>query len=367
MIFVPANRSLSLDARIWPNLRSETTPQWAPWLLAFQVGIAYFFGGVAKINYDWLIAGEPLRKWLGESTEFPLLGQLFTKDWIVYFYAWSGMLFDLLVVPALIWRKTRWLALGAVAFFHLSNSEMFQIGIFPWFMLAASGLFFKPDWFRRLVNWLTKNRWPAHPSDVGRQEKKIASGWASHPRYAGVTVSLLGIWTLLQITIPLRHFLIPGNPSWTEEAHRFSWHMKLRDKQGRARFIVNDPASGKEWVVKPKKYLSARQSRKMVTRPDMILQFSHYLADVFRAKGYPGVEVRALVLAELNGRSEQFLVNPETDLALVKRYEMPATWVMPLTAAWLKDEKSKSVPVTNEEDGLETEQMESEDDTDPNE
>jgi len=60
MIFVPAHRAASIDALIRPKLRSATTPVWALSLLAGQMGIVYFFGGIAKINRDWL-RGEPMR------------------------------------------------------------------------------------------------------------------------------------------------------------------------------------------------------------------------------------------------------------------------------------------------------------------
>ena len=50
MILVPAHRSFSVDARINPALRSSTVPAWALWLVRFQVGIAYFYAGIAKLN-----------------------------------------------------------------------------------------------------------------------------------------------------------------------------------------------------------------------------------------------------------------------------------------------------------------------------
>jgi hypothetical protein len=35
-----------------------------------------------------------------------------------------------------------------------------------------------------------------------------------------------------------------GNVNWTEEGHRFSWRMKLRDKVGEARFFVTAKDTG---------------------------------------------------------------------------------------------------------------------------
>ena len=53
-----------------------------------------------------------------------------------------------------------------------------------------------------------------------------------------------GVWIAVQLLVPLRHFLIPGDPSWTEQAHRFSWHMRLRDKQSTVTFVVGDGDRG---------------------------------------------------------------------------------------------------------------------------
>ncbi len=72
------------------------------WLLRIIVGVPYFFGGIAKINEDWL-SGRPLDSWLAERADtFPILGQFFTETWFVYFFAYSGFLLDLLAVPFLL-------------------------------------------------------------------------------------------------------------------------------------------------------------------------------------------------------------------------------------------------------------------------
>ena len=70
----------------------------------------------------------------------------------------------------------------------------------------------------------------------------------------------------------------------------------------------------------------------MSTRPDMILQFSHHLAREKRKEGYEQVEVRAKVMASLNGRRRQLLVDPTVDLASESRTLLPTPWIMPLIA-----------------------------------
>lgn len=101
MIWIPAHRTLSLDAYRLPSLRALTAPAWTLWLLRLQLGVTYFYGGIAKFSDDWL-RGEPLRTWLADSTDFPLIGRWFTEEWMVYGMADGGLLLDLLIVPFLM-------------------------------------------------------------------------------------------------------------------------------------------------------------------------------------------------------------------------------------------------------------------------
>ena len=54
LIFVPANRAWSLDAYFWPQIARPDAPAWTLWILRFQVAIPYIYGGLAKLNGDWL-------------------------------------------------------------------------------------------------------------------------------------------------------------------------------------------------------------------------------------------------------------------------------------------------------------------------
>ncbi len=83
MIFIPAHRAFSVDAKCLPEIRSDTAPAWALWLLLTQLGIVYFYAGLAKLNGDWLL-GEPMRMWLADERGFPIIGPLFTEGSFLY-------------------------------------------------------------------------------------------------------------------------------------------------------------------------------------------------------------------------------------------------------------------------------------------
>lgn len=323
LIFIPAHRAFSVDALLNPKLRSDTAPAWTLWLLRGQIGIAYFYGGVAKIGYDWL-HGEPMRTWLADRTDFPLIGSYFHEEWVVYVFVLGGLLLDLFVVPGLLWKRTRWFAFGAAVAFHLLNAKLFSIGIFPWFMLCATLLFFPPDSPRRVWRWMTRK-----PADLSLAEPLPDTGPWTPPQK--VITTLLGLYLAFQVLMPLRHHLYPGNVNWTEEGHRFSWHMKLRSKDSEALFLVTDLSNGHIMEVYPQEYLNDRQCGKMSTRPDMIIQFVHYLVTQMRLQGYEKVEIRARVMASLNGRKPQLLIDPKVDLAREKRSLAHAKWILPLT------------------------------------
>ncbi|NEQ32428.1 MAG: HTTM domain-containing protein [Leptolyngbya sp. SIO4C5] len=331
LIFLPAHRLCSVDVLRRPKLLSQTAPAWTLWLLRFQIAVPYFYGGIAKLNGDWL-QGEPMRLWLASSTDFPLVGQFFTAEWMVYLLSYSGLLLDLLIVPLLLWRRTRLGAFALITLFHLTNARLFSIGIFPWFMIAATAIFFDPSWPRRVFGRLSKVSVKSiSPKSEAELAGNAASGKAiASLRHRRLVAACLLIYVSLQCLLPLRHYLYPGNVNWTEEGHRFAWHMKLRDKDSRAEFLVRDPATQQVVSVLPEQFLARWQVRKMGGRPDMVLQFAHYLAETLLAQGDESLEVRTRVWVSLNGRSPQLLIDPFVDLAQEKQSLRPADWILPL-------------------------------------
>jgi len=314
MTFLPAHRAFSIDSRRVPALRSPTVPAWTVWLLRAQIGIVYFFGGVAKLNRDWL-RGEPMGSWLIERSDFPWLGDLFADGRGGTLFAYGGLLLDLGAPFLLLFRRTRPAAFALVVGFHLVNARLFSIGIFPWFMIAATTIFLPPDWPRALL----RRTAPV----AARREEPVPSGRRR------LVVAALSAYLALQILVPLRHYLYPGYVSWTEEGHCFAWHMMLRDKEGDTTFRVTTPGGGTR-DVEVSEFLTRRQERKMRGRPRRILQFAHHLADEYAARGEGEVEVRVEAAVSLNGRAPQLLIDPDVDLAKVKNSVLPASWILPL-------------------------------------
>ncbi|RBP47697.1 vitamin K-dependent gamma-carboxylase-like protein [Roseimicrobium gellanilyticum] len=328
MVLLPANCAWSIDAWMRPRLRSQVVPAWTLWLLRVQIGIVYFYGGLAKLGPDWL-QGEPMRMWLADrASKFPRIEHYFSEEWFVYGFAYGGLLFDLLVVPLLLWRPTRWIGYLWALSFHLINNQLFNIGIFPWFMLCATLIYLPPDFPKRIWGFLRGKKWQPQAealSPVGAAA--TAGSWSFGQR---VLVSFLGLYLVAQCLIPFRHLLYPGDVNWTEEGHRFSWRMKLRGKDGEVVFKVVQKGTGRFWEFDPEGNLTKKQVDEMAGRPDMILQFAHHLAWAMSERGYGDVAVYAKAMVSLNGREPELLVDPMVDLAQVRRSLAHSTWILPL-------------------------------------
>jgi len=319
MIFVPANRELSIDAWRNPKIKSDDAPAWSLWILRFQLSVVYFYGGLAKLNWDWL-NGEPMRIWMSEKTSFPLIGGFFTEEWMVFFFVYSALLLDLLAVPFLLWRRTRFFAFGIIVAFHVLNSQLFGIGIFPWFMIFATFLFFDPCWPRFDIWKRSKEPSPRHRQHITNLTKNQK-----------IILTLVLIFVIVQLAVPLRHFAYPGNEAWTKEGHYFSWHMKLHDKLSETvGFYATNPATGKTWKV-PHEDLTTRQYNKLSGSPERILEYSHYLADKLnQEEGIEDIEIRVETTLSLNGRDFQLFIDPTVNLAEQPQTLLPKTWIVPL-------------------------------------
>jgi HTTM domain/Vitamin K-dependent gamma-carboxylase, lumenal domain len=386
MIFLPANRRLSIDTRFEPSLRSDTVPAWTIWLLQFQIAVPYVFGGINKLNADFY-RGTPLRELLLTKQDFPLLGQFFTNATMVDFLIWGSLLLDLLVVFLLLNRRTRVPAYAAALVFHIINSRIFNINIFPWLMIAATAIFFPPDWPRRLVADARAKPRPdrfwrfvigfvvvgsiasyvppmfsiVHTLIGGlggglvgyfvddiwtRQQASALSGSATDahgpdgearrtsPRRT-LVLWLLGVWVAFQILVPLRHWVMSDNVYWTTAGQRFSWYMMLRNKTGTTIFVVRNPHDGETFEIDAADVLDGQQLSKMTGTPDLTVEFAHFLRDKAREGWHiPDPEVRVRTMISLNLRPEQVFIDPNVDLAKVELPLGPLIghprWILPL-------------------------------------
>lgn len=314
-ICLPLDREFSL--RVWrrPEQRRGSLRAWVLYLLRFQIAVVYVFGGVGKLGADWLLRAEPLRIWLAADTDLPLIGPYLSGRWIPFAFSWAGAIFDLSIVPLLSWRSTRAPAYLALILFHSLTALLFPIGMFPWIMIAAATLFWDPSWPRRAYERCLARAVP------------IPEGVAGPP-LAPLTRTLCASYASLQLLLPLRSALYPGNTLWTEEGFRFSWKVMLIEKAGSLELRVVDRA-GRRYVVEPREYLTPFQARMASTQSDMILELAHWVAQDFARRGQPGVHVYADSQVSFNGRARLPFLDPARDLAREEDGLGAKDWLLP--------------------------------------
>ncbi len=154
LVFVPAHRLWSLDARRRPALASATIPNWPRFWLAAQTEIVLLYAGIVKLTADWLQL-EPMRLWMNNrSHDAAPFFQWITQDPGIAAASYGAIALHLIGAPLLLFRRTRLPVLGVYAVFHLINAFTFNIGIFPFMTFAATLMLFDADWPRQFARWL---------------------------------------------------------------------------------------------------------------------------------------------------------------------------------------------------------------------
>ncbi|MBD0779565.1 HTTM domain-containing protein [Maribacter sp. ANRC-HE7] len=299
MCFFPANSGLSIDAKQNPSLRTNTMFAYVKWIIIAQLFLVYTYASIAKLYGDWLDFGI-IEILMQQRKDYPLIGPVLQLSWVHKIIGVSGIVFDALIVPALLWKPTRKFAFIIAIFFHLFNSIIFQIGIFPYLALAFTVFFFEPETIRRIF-LKGKQGYPVNNCEAPANKRLILLG--------------CGTYLLIQVLLPIRHHFIKDDVLWTEEGHRLSWRMMLRSRTGKIQFKVVNKDDGAAYMVKLKDHLSKKQLRKIAAYPDFIWQFSQYLKKEQKKKGN-SVSVYAVnSKVSINGKPYKAFIDPKVDLA----------------------------------------------------
>jgi hypothetical protein len=254
----------------------------------------------------------------------------------VWLFSYGGLLFDLFVVPALLWRPTRVAAFTLAVVFHLLNAALFTIGVFPWLMVCATAIFFPPDWPRRAWAAL-RGRSSASAPDVHSPVAEHEAPSCDPARRQWAIAGLLALYASVQLALPMRHNFSNANPSWTEAGHYFAWHMMLRGKRFGVRYYATAPQTGRTAIVDLRPYLTPFQAARFGRDPRLIHQLARKIAADLRGVGVQGVQVRVLALVSLNGRTPQLLIDPRIDLASEPVTWRTPKWVLPLVETLPQD------------------------------
>jgi vitamin K-dependent gamma-carboxylase len=298
MLFLPANAYASVDSTRNPSIKSYTMPAWCRYVILFQVAVVYFFAAIAKFYPGWIdgtFAGILLEPRAGRYTGF-----LFHAKWFQVFFAWSGIAFDMFIVPLLLYKRTRTTALIAAIIFHTFNWLTLNIGVFPLFALSLLVFFYPPDTIRKLF---FRKRPVVEPKEtpLSVKDKRIL-------------LYFFLPYFILQLALPVRHYFIEGDVMLTEEGHRLSWRMMLKRKKGTTDLFVTDLSTNKKFVYDKLSSLTKAQAEALNGKPDMIWQMAQHIKKEYAEKGIK-VAVYVEAWTSVNNGPRQLLIDPNTDLA----------------------------------------------------
>ncbi len=326
LMFSPAHRWLSLD-RLWnKNLNKiNQIPFFSIYLLRMQFVIVYFYAAITKINVDWLIAAQPLQRVIEGKM---LFGISLDHLWLAYFFSYTGLLLDLFMSLSLFTGRYIKLTIAFILTFNLTNHFLLfnDIGVFPFLMISAIPLFLKPNtpriWWQNTQKFL-----PLTPDNKENLDTLNPAQKTGIYRLV-ITIFVTG-FILIQLLVPLRHFLYPGKPVWTYEGARFAWRLKLNAKKTNMKIIIHHPQLTTRKIPDYTNFLTYEQ-RWIDNLPDCLLDFVHLIRDDLESHGFKKPKIHIKAEASLNERPYQPFIDETVNLAHV---EYPlfshAEWIVP--------------------------------------
>lgn len=313
MVFLPANKWFSIDAKQQPSTASRSMPRWVLYALILQVWIVYTYGAIAKIYPAWLDATVTGLLMSGKK-EYWLIGSFLQQQWVHYAIAYVGIFFDALIIPLLLYKRTRFIAFCLSIVFHIFNALVFQIGIFPFMSLSFAFFFFSSKTLQR--------RFFPKKEHYDLAEIKV-------PPYSKVIGGVLCLYFIIQIALPVRHLGIKDDVLWTEEGHRLSWRMMLRSKTGYTTIYTLDKKTKEKSKYNIKGMLTKKQQRTVGTKPDVIWQLAQRIKQIQARKGID-VAVFADTKVSVNSGPYFRLINDTVDLGKQKWTPFKHhSWILP--------------------------------------
>jgi vitamin K-dependent gamma-carboxylase len=297
------------------------------WLFRFKMGLVYFYGGIAKLDPDWL-DGRVAGKLMDAANRGTILEPLLKYDWMILFYSWSGLGFDLVIPFLMLSKPLRLWAFFAVVLFHTNNHYVFPIGVFPALALMLTLLYFDAGFPRKIIPQKIREIVSTSYRKIlaCREDQVIVPSQIKTPR---ILVIFIVFYIFIQLLLPFRHLMTPGWTTWHEEGHYFAWRMMLRHKSTRIQFNITHPVTGEKRYADPKDYLNHVQYTKFAGSPAMVLQFAHYLDYLVRKNVGFDPKITANVEVSINGREFKQMVDSDLDLSEIPKFKAAYLWIRP--------------------------------------
>lgn len=310
---------LLLRSDSWQPLRRrqvpEMIPAWQPVSIKLMLLIVFVWAGLNKLQSGWLVNHQPMTAILQAKAGVTGNPAWSSPGWAALL-SWSGMLFDLSIIPLLWWRRTRLFAFFGMIAFNVFNFWLFhdvgEIGVFPWLVLVSCAIFVDPAKVRTTAERLRSRQ------KKGKAKRKPASG--SIPVFSvNWPMKLMWGFLVFQALWPARHLLIPGHVDWTSEGQRFAWRMKIMYKDFQMRFFtVENGGKGNRYETTLTRMLTPKQYTALGYYPDLIPPTAAFLKAQALKQGLQNPIVVVEYQSGLNGGPRQYLLDPALDASALR-------------------------------------------------
>ncbi|KAK2580809.1 hypothetical protein KPH14_011543 [Odynerus spinipes] len=370
-----ANKYFAFDAK-YVKRENDTVPLWNYFILKFQFFALYFLAGLKKSGKEWLEGYSMTnlsRHWVFD----PFKIFLTTEETDFFIVHWFGFIFDLTVGFWMLFDKTRLPAMIFCTAFHLMNSRLFSIGMFPYVCLATMPLFCNADWPRALCTSIKRQRdlllskcvqtiknYLRNPVDNQENEDEYDDSSSNaksvdDPKLKDIkpqkvtkkqkfVVSMLLIHIALQFFLPYSHFITKGYNNWVPGLYGYSWDMMVHTWDTILVVIrVHDNENNEDRYLDPDTWV---QGDRWVKHGDMARQYAFCLKDnILRQKGETlnknlrreerekwrklssNLSIYIDAWCSLNGRFQQRIFDPNVDMLTVDWHPFKSvSFVMPL-------------------------------------
>ncbi|XP_058065324.1 vitamin K-dependent gamma-carboxylase [Anopheles bellator] len=345
-LFTDAHRCCSIDAWRDPASSGQCVPFWNYFILKFQFFVLYFIAGLKKLCHEWL-SGYAMTNLSYHWVFVPfraVLGAQLTDLLIIH---WFGCLFDTTVVFFLIYAPTRRVATVFASAFHLMNSRLFHIGMFPWVCLTQLPLYYSASWPRRILS-----REPLLAPVSARETEATQDTWGSsresceqqnhRRRRKRWKMAIMLAYCSLQLFLPYSHFLSPGYNNWTNGLYGYSWDMMVHawDTTMIGVRVEDRNNPGRVQYVAPYAFTD---NDRWTKHADMAIQFARCVErNVQLEKAWSperqvaprpvtNISVYFDIWCSMNGRFQQRIFNPNVDILRAPWSPFESVdWVLPL-------------------------------------
>ncbi|KAM9455679.1 vitamin K-dependent gamma-carboxylase [Clarias gariepinus] len=347
LTLMDANRYWSIDGLLNPKKRNAHVPLWNYTLLRMQIFIVYFIAGVKKLDADW-VEGYSMKylahHWLFDPFKVILPVELVSLM-VVH---GGGLILDLSAGYLLFFDATRPVAFFFVSYFHCMNSQLFEIGMFPYTMLATTPLFCYANWPRWFFGHFPEFLWPllptvtpppqsstscVYPNVSSDSNERTDTRTVPKPSTLRFRHKIAAIFTIMYIAeqffLPYSHFITKGYNNWTNGLYGYSWDMMVHSRSHQhVKITYKDGVTGEIGYLNPGVFT---QTRRWKDHGDMLKQYATCLSRTLPRYNISEPQIYFDIWVSINDRFQQRIFDPRVDFVKADWSPFRANpWLMPL-------------------------------------